>query len=161
MSGNFKVRCTHGVLSGTYFTTGRTYEVVDRKIVLDNGENSGHEINCFEDLDKYFASQFELIPTHTGEYISVKRRKNRVVAVMSVDGEYQKSANVKLKDFDGDFVKAAKAAVDKLVSLDGKGVEKAVKADGNFKTKCIDTGGDDGLTEGPRFLGRGGSYQSG
>jgi hypothetical protein len=129
MSGNFKVRCTHGVLPGTYFTTGKTYEVVDGKIVLDNGENSGHEINCLEDLDKHFASQFELLRNHSGEYISIKRCKKdkRVVAVMSVDGEYKKSANVKLKDFDGDFAKAAKAAVDKLVLIDSKRPETTVK----------------------------------
>jgi hypothetical protein len=151
MGEDFKVKCTHGLRPGTYFTTGSTYEVKNGKITLDNGEDSGHLINCFEDLDKYFASNFELIKDHSGEYVLIKccKKGKRVTAVMSsMDGVYQKSANVKLKDFDGDFEKAAKAAMDKLVSIDSTKPETTVKTDGNFKARCINRHGDGGLTEG-------------
>lgn len=147
MGGNFKVRCID--LCGQNLDTcklGKVYEVVNGKLISESGYPIGGDFNSVDDVNKFSASKFEAVTEkkYSGEYISIKRRKNRVVAVMSLDGKYQRSANVKLKDFDGGFAKAAKAAVDKLLSFDCKTNEKV---GGNFKAKCIRTI-DNGLTVG-------------
>ncbi len=151
MKGSFKAKCVKS--NQSWFTTGKIYEIKDGKITDDDREKYPLS-NFLENIDQLKAyassSEWELVTEkhYSGEYISIKRcKKNkRVTAIMSIDGKYQKSANVKLKDFDGDFVKAAKAAVDKLMDI-GNTTEKAVKADGNFKAKVIATK-DFGLTVG-------------
>ena len=135
MKGNFKVRCT-SINGNSFYTAGKVYEIKNGTLTADDGDMLfDGELDTIDDLIRLSDSSWELVKEYYGEYISIKRCKKgkRVVAVMSMDGVFQKSANVKLKDFDGDFAKAAKAAVDKLLSLDGKGIEKVVMADQSFR----------------------------
>jgi hypothetical protein len=124
MGGNFKAKCVD--LQGANkdgYTVGKVYEIIDGQFVDDQGSKRpfGGCLKKFEDLVDYSMSKWELVTEkqYSGEYISIKRCKKdkRVVAVLSMDGKFQKSANVKLKDFDGDFGKAAKAAVEKLLGV--------------------------------------------
>ena len=147
MGGNFKVRCVDNCGNNlTAYTVGKIYEVKDGKLTTNNGMVlPGH--GCFdtlEDLRRFSSSKWELVTEkeYSGEYISIKRCKKgkRVVAVMSMDGVFQKSVNVKLNDFDGNFEKAAKAALDKLLgNATVNEIEAVDKADGNFKARCVAT----------------------
>jgi hypothetical protein len=152
--GNFKVKCLDDCDNSDVYTNGKVYDFVNGFMVCDDGSkmpDSRTTINTFEDWNNWSSAKWELVTEkqYFGEYISIKRCKKdkRVVAVMSVDGEYQKSTNVKLNDFGGDFGKAAKAAVEKLLdTFNVKEIEAVDKPNG-FKAKCIKTD-DGGLTEG-------------
>lgn len=134
MNGNFNVRCVKS--NQDWFTTGKIYEIKNGKITDDDGEKYplSNFLENIEQLKVYAPSnEWELVAEkqHVGEYISIKRCKKdkRVIAIMSMDGVFQKSANVKLNDFNGDFEKAVKAAVDKLTSIDSKNEPVEIKPD--------------------------------
>jgi len=90
------------------FGTGEYIVQLDREIKSDRGVSS--DLWCVQE------SAMQLVKS--ADTITIHQRKNKIVAVTTNNGDYVKSANVKLAEFDGDFEKASKAVVSKLV--DGK-----------------------------------------
>ena len=57
---DFKVRCING--EGKGFTVGKIYDVVGGRITTNSGTKSDNTYNSVEDLNRFFLSQFELVP---------------------------------------------------------------------------------------------------
>lgn len=118
MKGNFKVRCIEGFTC--YTTKGKTYEVVDGRITYDHGAESFGRCYGIDELNEHFASQFELVSVPE---ITIRQKGRKVIAVMTEDGKYIKSAKAKCNPTDKfDFNIGSKLAFNRLM-----GEELAIK----------------------------------
>ena len=116
MNGNFKVRCIDRGDNHKGYTNGKVY-------VFKNGlmlNDKGHEmpmsggINTFEQWQAWSSATWELV-TETKE-IHIRQKGRKVIAVMTEDGKYVKSANAKCsQDDEFNFNTGAKLAFSRLV----------------------------------------------
>ena len=115
MKGNFKVRCIRGYHG--YTTSGKVYEVVNGKLTYDNGRKCFGDYYSVEKLNKNMQSQFELVTDN--KEITIRQKGRKVIAVMTEDGKYVKSAKAKCSPTDVyDFEVGAKLAFSRLMGED-------------------------------------------
>lgn len=114
MKGNFKVRCVSRGLN-RFYTVGKTYEFQDGFMINDMGEKFPYHkgIDNFKEWQNFSASAWELV-TDTKE-ITIRQKGRKVIAVMTEDGKYIKSAKAKCSPADEfDFNIGAKLAFQRL-----------------------------------------------
>lgn len=115
MKGNFKVRCIRGYHG--YTASGKVYEVVNGKLTYDNGRKCFGDYYSVEKLNKNMQSQFELVTDN--KEITIRQKGRKVIAVMTEDGKYVKSAKAKCSPTDVyDFEVGAKLAFSRLMGED-------------------------------------------
>lgn len=152
--GNFKVRCINlnGCNHGSY-TVGKVYEIENGQLTSDQYVKMppGRKINSFKEWEAFSSSTFELVNEDT---TVIYRKGRETIAILKDGNKTVKTAKAICNPKDEFNVEyGAKLAFARLYGLDEYVTEillngiKEVKADGNFKVRCIKTG-DGGLTVG-------------
>lgn len=119
MKGNFKVRCVN-IERNHFYTVGKTYEFKDGFMVNDLGEKFPYKgMDSFEEWQDFSGSKWELV-TNIKE-VTIRQKGRKVIAVMTDDGKYIKSAKAKCNPTDEfDFEVGAKLAFDRLMGRVGQ-----------------------------------------
>ena len=129
MKGSFKVKCIKDYDAGRWLTKDKVYEFVDGHITYDDGLQSSLS---YENLDEYKERNYDLgacLELYSGALEIIIRQKGRkVIAIMTEDGEYVKSAKAKCSPEDEfDFNIGAKLAFNRLTGEEVREVKRPAK----------------------------------
>jgi len=150
--GNFKVICIKDYVPGTWLTRGKVYEFTNGATTYDDGftpcwsEHNSYESWCENNVT--LAPCVKLLPANKSitkiQKITVKQKGDKVIAMLTEDGNFIKSANAKYNSNDAlegkpfDFEIGKKLAVKRLFGLDSdKVLTVGLKLDGKEISETI------------------------